>query len=65
MRLDLSVELQCYGETKEEEQEYLENLRNVLVQVIDLMQFSVGTFVHTVLIRTEEGELFTEPKEVK
>jgi len=65
MRLDLSVELQCYGETKEEEQEYLENLRNVLVQVIDLMQFSVGTSVRTMLIRTEEGELFTESKEVK
>ena len=64
MRLDLSVELQCYGETKEEEQEYLENLRNVLVQVIDLMQFSVGTSVRTMLIRTEEGELFTESKEV-
>jgi len=63
MRLDLSVELQCYGETKEEEQEYLENLRNVLVQVIDLMQFSVGTSVRTML--SEEGEIFTESKEVK
>ena len=45
MRLELEVEFQFYGESDNEKWNQVNQLRNVLISVIDLMQVSVGTFV--------------------
>jgi hypothetical protein len=53
-KLTLEVSCQFYGENDTEQLEVMENLRNVLASVVSLMDVSVGTFVTSKVVSTDD-----------